>query len=268
MQLLYASTSLGFGHTLRIALEGEGISAFCSDADAAVAGIGGPMAGVRTRVYVPSEDYPRAVDVLERMLADDAPPAAAPPHAPARRPLPMWVIMLGVACAIVLVGALAMPASAHDESLARRDLEAAEVAMLSDAMVRKNPKSQALCTREPYACVGVRTYELVLAILHASRHPDAPRILVDLSRYRMDAALAVDYACVVYERRAAAKPALATVDPAALAQRCAADVVAFQRKSKPGKWDVKPEAICRTPAEIRDAIVELRAFVKTSNGCD
>lgn len=106
MQLLYASTSLGFGHTLRIALEGEGISAFCSDADASVAGIGGPATGVRTRVYVDPDDFPRALEVLERMLADDASPAPAMPRAPARRPLPMWAIIPGIACVIALVGAM------------------------------------------------------------------------------------------------------------------------------------------------------------------
>ena len=85
MQLLYASPSLGFGHTLRIALEGEGIDAFCSDADVSMAGLGSAAAGVHTRVYVPSADYERAVEVLERMLAEDATSMPGEPAAP-RKP--------------------------------------------------------------------------------------------------------------------------------------------------------------------------------------
>ena len=108
MQLLYASPSLGFGHTLRIALEGEGIAAFCSDADAAVAGIAGPMAGVQTRVYVAQDDIPRAVEVLERMLANDEPTTARPAATP-RKPMPMWLVIFGAAMLIALVGAMVSP---------------------------------------------------------------------------------------------------------------------------------------------------------------
>ena len=109
MQLLYASPSFGFGHTLRIALEGEGIHAFCSDADNAVAGLGGPMAGLQTRVYVAPDDYARAVDVLERMLSEDVADVEAervPPEAAMQRQVPMWAVMAVVACAIAGVGAI------------------------------------------------------------------------------------------------------------------------------------------------------------------
>ena len=109
MQLLYASPSFGFGHTLRIALEGEGIRAFCSDADNAVAGLGGPMAGLKTRVYVATDDYARAVDVLERMLSEDvAEPEAEPAPAVAamQRQVPMWAVMVVVSVAIAAVGAI------------------------------------------------------------------------------------------------------------------------------------------------------------------
>jgi len=109
MQLLYASPSFGFGHTLRIALEGEGIHAFCSDADNAVAGLGGPMAGLQTRVYVAPDDYARAVDVLERMLSDDVADAEAervPPEAAMQQQVPMWGVIVVVAVAIAAVGAI------------------------------------------------------------------------------------------------------------------------------------------------------------------
>lgn len=105
MQLLYASPSLGFGHTLRIALEGEGIDAFCSDADVSMAGLGSAAAGVHTRVYVPSADYERALEVLERMLADEITSTPARPAVP-RKPMPRWLVIVGAALAIAVVGAM------------------------------------------------------------------------------------------------------------------------------------------------------------------
>ena len=106
MQLLYASPSLGFGHSLRIALEGEGIAAFCSDADAAVAGIAGPMAGPQTRVYVSTDDFTRAVEILERLLTDDTAPAPAKTPLPPPRRLPAWWIIAMSAGAIAVIGAM------------------------------------------------------------------------------------------------------------------------------------------------------------------
>ena len=108
MQLLYASPSLGFGHSLRIALEGEGIPAFCSDADASVAGIAGPLAGPQTRVYVSSDDFPRAVEILEGLLSDDEAPAVerAVARSPLQRDVPAWALIAGSACAIAAMGAM------------------------------------------------------------------------------------------------------------------------------------------------------------------
>ena len=106
MQLLYASPSLGFGHSLRIALEGEGIPAFCSDADAAVAGIAGPMAGPQTRVYVSTDDFTRAVEILEQLLTDDSAPAVAAAPLPPPRRLPAWWIIAMSAGLIALMGAV------------------------------------------------------------------------------------------------------------------------------------------------------------------
>ena len=106
MQLLYAATSLEFGHGLRIALEGEGIEVFFSDADLSIAGLGIAAAGVRMRIYVPGTDYERAVEVLRRMLAEDATSTPAKPAAPPRKPIPMWSVIVGAALLIAVVGAM------------------------------------------------------------------------------------------------------------------------------------------------------------------
>ncbi|UHQ20656.1 hypothetical protein LVB87_05805 [Lysobacter sp. KIS68-7] len=104
MQLLYASPSFGFGHTLRTALEGEGIRAFCSEAEDPATTLEEPMSGPQTRVYVAPDDYARAVEVLERMLVDDEPaeitPVAAEPQ------VPMWAAIVVLVFGIVVAGAI------------------------------------------------------------------------------------------------------------------------------------------------------------------
>ncbi|WP_242110530.1 putative signal transducing protein [Luteimonas aquatica] len=90
MKLLYAATSLSFAQSLRIALDQEEIEYYCSDADASVAGIAGPMGGSPARFYVLHEqDWDRAVDIL-RALAQ---PQQAEPRQ-AGKPLPVWLVML------------------------------------------------------------------------------------------------------------------------------------------------------------------------------
>jgi len=106
MQLLYASPSFGFGHTLRTALEGEGIRALCSEAEDPATSLEEPMSGPQTRVYVAPDDYARAVEVLERMLVVDEPAATAPVENEEPQ-VPMWaaivVLVFGIAVAGVIV---------------------------------------------------------------------------------------------------------------------------------------------------------------------
>lgn len=78
MRLLCASNSLAFVHSLRIALDGEDIASYCTDADATLSSIAGPMTGIAARLYVlHEEDWDRAVEVMRALdsdprLAEDA----------------------------------------------------------------------------------------------------------------------------------------------------------------------------------------------------
>lgn len=109
MQLLYAATSVEFGNALRIALEGEGIETHFSDADLSIAGLGLAATGERMRIYVPTEDYPQAMEVLDRLLAEDEARMPAKPLRAPRKPMPMWVVVVGAAGLIAMVGAMVSP---------------------------------------------------------------------------------------------------------------------------------------------------------------
>jgi hypothetical protein len=109
MQLLYAATSVEFGHALRMALEGEGIETHFTDSDLSIAGLGIGATGERIRIYVPMDDYPQAAEVLQRMLAEDEARLPAKPVAPPRKPMPMWLVIVGAACMIAVVGAMVSP---------------------------------------------------------------------------------------------------------------------------------------------------------------
>lgn len=106
MKLLCSSSSLVFIHSLRIALDGEGIETFCSDADSNLSSIAGPMTGSAARIYLLDEqDWDRAVAVMKQLdpSIDRAETATDPTHS-AR---PQWVwIGLGLVVAIVVAGIL------------------------------------------------------------------------------------------------------------------------------------------------------------------
>lgn len=106
MKLLCSSSSLTFVHSLRIALDGEGIGTFCSDADSNVSGIAGPMTGSAARIYLlDEEDWDRAVAVMKHL--DPSIDRAEAAAGPARGAWPQWVwIGLGLVVAIVVAGVL------------------------------------------------------------------------------------------------------------------------------------------------------------------
>jgi hypothetical protein len=94
MKLLCASSSLAFIHSLKIALDGEGIENYMSDADRVFMGISaGPTTGSSARLYVLDEaDWDNAVAVL-RMLDGSNGKPVDPPSLKGR-PLPKWFVGL------------------------------------------------------------------------------------------------------------------------------------------------------------------------------
>ena len=108
MKLLCASNNLAFVHTLRIALDGEGIGHHFSDADLTLSSIAGPMTGSAARLYVLNEDdWERAVELFREIDGPENPstPASGPAAVPGRR-WPRWLIVLGSALIGVLLGAV------------------------------------------------------------------------------------------------------------------------------------------------------------------
>ncbi len=106
MKLLRSSSSLTFVHSLRIALDGEGIDTFCSDADSNLSSIAGPMTGTAARIYVlDEEDWDRAVAVMKHL--DPSIGRAEATTGQVRGAWPQWVwIGLGLVVAIVVAGLL------------------------------------------------------------------------------------------------------------------------------------------------------------------
>jgi hypothetical protein len=106
MKLLCSSSSLTFVHSLRIALDGEGIGTFCSDADSNLSSIAGPMTGTAARIYLlDEEDWDRAVAVMKRLDPSIGRTQTKAGHV--RGAWPQWVwIGLGLIAAIVVAGIL------------------------------------------------------------------------------------------------------------------------------------------------------------------
>lgn len=107
MRLLCASSSIAFIHSLRIALDGEGIENYLSDGDRVFIGIsGGPTVGSSARLYVLNEaDWDKAI-ALMRMLDGSTDKQAIVPAIVKSRPLPKWLV--GLIAAVVGASLLAV----------------------------------------------------------------------------------------------------------------------------------------------------------------
>ena len=100
MKLLCSSGSLAFIHSLRIALNGEEIETFCSDAETtSLSSVAGPI-GSAGRLYVlHEEDWERAVEIMKELSG----PVVERVTAVSRRPpLPTWLVF-GVSAVVIAV---------------------------------------------------------------------------------------------------------------------------------------------------------------------
>ena len=100
MKLLCTSSSLAFIHSLRIALEGEDIENYCSDAETtSLSSIVGPV-GSSGRVYVlHEEDWNRAVEIMREL---SGPAKERVPTAAVNSRFPTWLV-IGVSALLVAV---------------------------------------------------------------------------------------------------------------------------------------------------------------------
>ena len=103
MQLLCSSSSLAFVHSLRIALEGEGIESYCSDAETtSMSSIAGPI-GSSGRVYVLHEkDWDRAVEIMKEL---SGPTKERITPVPAKA-LPVWLVVVASAVLVALLAGM------------------------------------------------------------------------------------------------------------------------------------------------------------------
>lgn len=148
------------------------------------------------------------------------------------------------------------------------DIEMAEHSILASLVVHKSSESKSLCSQAPYACVGADGAELGLALIGGSRSPVAPRHLVELSRFRMDGALSEDYKCYLAAQGNSMVQAASKLDAKRLAGQCLSEFAAFKRRAGNAKFDVAPENICSSVADIQTSLRDVARLVKAGGACD
>ncbi|WP_425517422.1 Imm57 family immunity protein [Stenotrophomonas lactitubi] len=166
---------------------------------------------------------------------------------------------------------VALVSSASARPMAQRlgaDIRMAEHAILASLAVHKSSESRSLCSQSPYACAGADGAELGLALIGGSRSPSAPKHLLELSRFRMDGALSEDYKCYVASRGGPVIQAAAKLDARKLAAQCRSELEAFQKRAGGNSFDVAPESMCSSAADIQKFLREVGALVKGGNDCD
>ncbi len=148
------------------------------------------------------------------------------------------------------------------------DIEMAEHSILASLVVHKSSESKSLCSQTPYACVGADGAELGLALIGGSRSAAAPRHLVELSRFRMDGALSEDYKCYLAAHGNSTVQAASKLDAKKLAGQCMSELAAFKRRAGTAKFDVAPENICSSVADIQRSLREAVRLANAGGECD
>jgi hypothetical protein len=174
----------------------------------------------------------------------------------------MRVATLAVACLMLNVAR----GSGLDEKLAL-DLQAAEQSILASLVFEASTGSKYLCATNPYACRGVDPAELGLALIGGSRSELAPKTLVNLVRFRLDAGLAEDFQCYVSFHGKDLDPWIQSANTKKLSEQCHAELAKFEKRSR-ALYDAGPDLICRTPDEIAFALREVKKVARSGSGCD
>lgn len=147
------------------------------------------------------------------------------------------------------------------------DLQAAEQSILASLVFEASTGSKYLCATNPYACRGVDPAELGLALIGGSRSELAPKTLVDLVRFRLDAGLAEDFHCYVSFHGKDLDPWIKSANAKGLSEQCQAELAKFKKRSR-AVYDAGPDLICRTPDEIAVALREVKKVAMSGPGCD
>lgn len=148
-----------------------------------------------------------------------------------------------------------------------REINMAEVSILTSLMVHRNPSSRYLCTENSYACLGADKAELGLALI-AARNTNASLIsLSQLTRFKMDGGLSEDFTCAILERGKKIEKIIHRIVPSELESRCKREVSQVKERNS-GKFEgLTTDAICTPAAEINEHLRELTAGIMKRQRC-
>ncbi len=104
-----------------------------------------------------------------------------------------------IACAIFLA-CINFQANGVERGRSSIDMEDADYSILATLMIQKNKNSRYLCTENAFACIGADKADLALGLIAWSKDKNAPKKLLELSKYRFDSALSEDYKCYIIMR--------------------------------------------------------------------
>jgi hypothetical protein len=147
------------------------------------------------------------------------------------------------------------------------DIKGAEHSILASLISHRSTDSKYLCAENLYACTGVDGAELGLSLIGGNRSAAAPRSLIELARFRLDAGLSSDFKCYISYRGNDVARWIDIADPENLADQCQNEVKAFKKRAR-GNYDAQSGDICRTPKEVASTLRELKVIAKSGAGCE
>ncbi|PII11018.1 hypothetical protein CR918_04450 [Stenotrophomonas indicatrix] len=84
----------------------------------------------------------------------------------------------------------------------------------------------------------------------------------------MDGALSEDYKCYVAAQGNSMVQAASRLDARKLAGQCLSELAAFKRRAGGAKFDVAPENICSSVADIQSSLRDVVRLAKAGSDCD
>lgn len=172
-----------------------------------------------------------------------------------------------IAIALSFLSVMGNASCGEFEEKMARDIMGAERSILVSLATHRSTGGKYLCTQNLYACAGTDKAELGLSLIGGSRSSRAPRALVGLARFKMDAGLSSDFKCYIGYRGSAVTQWMNSTDTSALSDQCHKELVDLKRRAR-AVYDVDASEICRTPQELATFLRELKEVTRVEPGCD
>lgn len=148
----------------------------------------------------------------------------------------------------------------------KSDVEVIRRAIAYDLLNAKSREGRYACSTKNYACSGPAKSEMALRLLRYLPASESDPLIVDLSAFRLDSALAEDYSCLIADRMPLIRKKLNAGSARTVSDNC----FGLFKKLISGSelyGELDPGSFCRAESDVKKRIEDLAKISKSSE-CD